>query len=120
MKPAEQYILNQEEPYRTILLQIQLIIEQSLPEAELKYKWKVPFYYAEDKPICYLNVSKGYVDVGFWAGGHFHRHLEHLNSENRKFVKSLRYFQVEDIQPNILSDLLMDAYDFRNVPFKAR
>ena len=120
MRPAEDYILRQEEPFRSILIQLQLIIEQHLPHAQLLFKWKVPFYYSDGKPICYLNVSKGYVDVGFWAGERFQRHLEHLNSENRKYVKSLRYYQVEDVIPTILADLLVDAYQFRNVPFKDR
>lgn len=112
--------MRQSEPFRSILLQIQVIVEQQLPDAELQYKWKIPVYYSDNKVICYLNVSKGYVDVGFWAGEQFHRHLDQLISEKRKFVKSLRYFQIEDIDPVVLVDLLEDAYNFRKVPFKAR
>ena len=43
MNPAEAYILRQEEPYKSILLQLQAIIEAVVPEAELLYKWKIPF-----------------------------------------------------------------------------
>ncbi len=120
MNPAERYILEQKEPFRSILLQVQLLIEATLPDPELLYKWKIPVYQSGGKIICYLNVSKGYVDVAFWAGEQFKRHQEHLQSTNRKFVRSLRYWKPEDIDPQVLTDLLEDAYEFRNVPFKAR
>ncbi len=58
MKPAESYILNQPEPYRAILLHIQMLIESSFPSVALKYKWKLPVYYLNDRPLCYLNVSQ--------------------------------------------------------------
>lgn len=38
MNPAEDYILNQPERYRSILLHVQVIIEHTIPEAELKFK----------------------------------------------------------------------------------
>ena len=58
MKPAEEYILSQPEPFRSILLHIQILIETSFPEVELQFKWKIPFYYLDNKPFCYLNPSK--------------------------------------------------------------
>ena len=65
MNPAEDYILNQPEPYRSMLMH--LLIEHTIPEAELKYKYKIPFYYIFGKPFCYFNAShkKQFVDVGF-------------------------------------------------------
>ena len=45
MNPAEDYILKQDEPFRSILLHLQIVIETTIPEVELMYKWKVPFYY---------------------------------------------------------------------------
>ena len=58
MKPAEAYILNQTEPYKTILLQLQVIIQSVAPNAEMLFKWKIPFYYCNGIPLCYLNQSK--------------------------------------------------------------
>jgi len=55
MKPAEVYILNQPEPYKGILLHLQLLIEGAFTDVELKYKYKIPFYYLNNKPFCYLN-----------------------------------------------------------------
>ncbi|NNL16854.1 MAG: DUF1801 domain-containing protein [Flavobacteriaceae bacterium] len=40
-------------------------MEQTIQDAELKLKWKVPFYYVDKRPVCYLDQSKDYVDVGF-------------------------------------------------------
>lgn len=58
MKPAENYILNQPEPFRSILLHLQILIEGNFPEVDLQFKWKIPFYYLDGKPFCYLNPSK--------------------------------------------------------------
>ena len=38
MKSAELYILNQSEPFKSILLHLQLLIETNFPEIELQYK----------------------------------------------------------------------------------
>jgi len=120
MNPAEAYILKQPEPYRSMLLHVQLIIEQSLPDPQLQYKWGIPVYSSGRKIICYLNVSKGYLDVAFWAGELFTKHQDKLISKDRKFVKSLRYFQLKDIDELVLIELLEEAYGFKDVPFKAR
>jgi len=39
MNPAEDYILNNPDPYRSILLHLQVVIEKIIPEAALKYKY---------------------------------------------------------------------------------
>ncbi|WP_432410144.1 DUF1801 domain-containing protein [Rasiella sp. SM2506] len=119
MNPAEAYILNKPEPFRTMLLILQLHIEQTLPDFDLKYKWKLPIYYSEECPICYLNVTKGYVDVCFWARTKFNVHLEVLISEKRKFVKSLRYYTLEDIDEEILIECLKEAYRTKTKGFTA-
>lgn len=58
MKPAEEYILKQKEPLQSILLHLQILIEVNFPEVALLYKWKLPFYYLNNKPFCYLNATK--------------------------------------------------------------
>jgi hypothetical protein len=115
MNPAEQYILNQEEPGKSILLHLQVLIESTLLDAVLLYKFKIPFYYIEGKqPFCYLNYTKGYVDICFWHGRHLSLHTEYLVSKGRKHMKSLRYFKPEDVDETILVDVLNEAYMFRN------
>ena len=108
MKPAEAYILSQEEPFKSILLHLQLIIEQNFPEVVLEFKWRIPFYYLDGNPFCFLNPSKKkkYVDVGFYGINGLEQYNDILISEGRKKVRSLRYTTIEDINSDILVDVL--------------
>lgn len=117
MNPAENYILNQSEPFRSILLHLQSLIERTVADVDLKYKYKIPFYYIEGKPFCYINQSKNYVDLGFWNGIYLTKHLSHLITEKRKVIKSLRYKSLEEIDNAILVELLQDAYVVRGKKF---
>tara|TARA_R110001592_G_scaffold89356_2_gene262786 strand:+ start:2308 stop:2655 length:348 start_codon:yes stop_codon:yes gene_type:complete len=111
LKPTEQYIINQPEPYRAILMHLQVIVENVIPEAELKYKYKIPFYYIYGKPFCYFNAShkRHYVDVGFVKGQQIQIHKDHLITENRKKMVSLRYISLESIDDSVLIDVLNSA-----------
>jgi len=122
MNPAEDYILNAQEPFRSILLHLQVIIAQTLPEVDLKYKWRLPCFYIGKSPICYLNVQqkKGYVDVGFWNSAHITKHPDKLISEKRKVVRSLRYTSLEEIDDQVLIAVLNDAYSVRMNGFYKR
>jgi hypothetical protein len=108
MKPAELYILNTPEPFKTMLMHLQILVESTVSEAELKYKWKIPVYYLGDKPLCYFNASlkKGYVDVAFWTSVDLSKFKKELVTENRKVVKSLRYFSLEEINEEVLIEIL--------------
>ena len=114
MNPAEAYILNQIEPFRSILLQLQIIIETTLPNPQMLYKYKIPFYYIDKKPFCYLNVTKGYVDLVFYHGTHLQKHFSFLETGGRKHMKSLRYKKIEDIQHTVLIETLEEAYSVRH------
>jgi hypothetical protein len=108
MKPAELYILNRPEPFRTMLMHLQILVESTIAEVELKYKWKIPVYYIGKKPLCYFNASikKGYVDVAFWTAVDLSKFDKHLITENRKVVKSLRYSSLEEINEEVLIEIL--------------
>ena len=117
MNPVEEYILQQPEPFKSMLLQLQVVIENTIPEVELLYKYRIPFYYIAGKPFCYLNVTKGYVDVGFWSSVHLTRHQESMITAGRKVMKSLRYYTPQDIQEEILIDVLQEAFKVRGKGF---
>ncbi|KAA1247194.1 DUF1801 domain-containing protein [Aquimarina sp. RZ0] len=117
MKPAEEYILNQPEPFRSILLHLQVIIEATLPEVELLFKWRVPFYYIGKSPICYLNVTKGYVDVGFWSAQYFTEYVDKLEADKRKYVMSIRYNSIAQIDEIVFIKLLQQANLYKNEKF---
>ena len=114
MNPAEEYILKQPEPYKSILLQLQVVFEHLFPEIELKYKYRIPFYYLKGKPFCYFNASrkKQFVDVGIVKGKQILIHTEHLVTEKRKVMASLRYKSVADIDNDILIEVLKEAASF--------
>jgi len=120
MNPSEEYILNQPEPFRSILLHLQTIIEQNVPEADLKYKYRIPFYYLNGKPFCYLNQAKDYVDLGFWNAAHLTVHLEYMTTAGRKIMRSLRYTSTEEIDHNILVAVLKDAYSVKDKKFYSK
>ncbi|MEM6687198.1 MAG: DUF1801 domain-containing protein [Bacteroidota bacterium] len=111
MNPAEAYIVNQPEPYKSILLELQVLIEHLLPTAELKYKYKIPFYYYKGKPFCYLNAShkRKYVDVGIVKGGEITVHPSHLVTKDRKKMASLRYKNVKHINNTLFFDVIKQA-----------
>ena len=108
MKPAEAYILNQPEPYRSILLHVQAVVEMTIPELDLLFKYKIPFYYWGKKPFLYLNVvpKKQFVDVAFMKGYELTLHQDQLTGEGRTLVKSLRYKGLEEIDNEVLVDLI--------------
>ena len=115
MKPAEQYILNQKEPFKSIMLHLQVVIETTLPDVVLLYKYKIPFYYVGAKrPFCYMACAKGYVDVCFWHGTHLTKHTDKLVSKGRKYMKSLRYFNADEVDEEILIEILKEAYSVKD------
>lgn len=118
MRPAEQYILSQPEPFKTMLLQAQVLVEQTLPEIDLLYKWRLPMYFIEKCPICFFNVTKGYFDICFWVRDSWEVHLDVLNNENRKFVRSLRYRNPEEMNAIHIIECVQEAYRTRKVGFK--
>lgn len=117
MKPAEAYILNQSEPYRSIIMHVQMLVEVTIPDGALLFKWHMPFFYVDKRPICYINQTKDYVDVVFWNAERFTEFTEFLVSDKRKRMKSLRYKSLDDIDDTVLVEILKQAYHFRAYKF---
>lgn len=117
MNPSEEYILNQPEPFRSILMHLQSVIEITITNVDLKYKYRVPFYYVDGKPFCYLNQAKDYIDVGFWHGIHLTKNVKFLTTAGRKTIKSLRYKSLEEINDKILIEVLQEAFEVRDKKF---
>ena len=93
MRPIDQYFLDQEEPYQSIMLYVRSVILRILPEVNERYSYNVPFYNIGKKPMLYLNILKGkdYVDVAFVHGVVFEKDFPILKNENnRKQVRSIQ------------------------------
>ena len=103
MKPAEAYILSKPEPFKSVLLELQVLIAHTAPEAELLHKWNLPFYYLNGKMFCFLNFRKRFVDLSFVYGTDLNDPNGHLVAgEGRKRLRSLRYNRVEDIDAEVI------------------
>ena len=100
-----------------MLLHLQLIIENTIPSLDLKFKYKILFYYLEGRPFCYLNQSKDYVDLGFWNAAHLTVNLEFMTTVQRKMMKSIRYKNLKEIDDKILVEILKDAYAVKDEKF---
>ena len=99
MNPAEQYILNQKEPYQSLMLYIRSVIKRTLPTIEEKYSYRIPFYHYERKPMIYLNVLKGtaFLDIAFVQGIKLQEDFPELKDyKNRKNVRSIQLKNLED------------------------
>ena len=118
MNPAEEHILKQIEPYKSIMMHLQVLMEYALPPADFLYKWRMPCYYIDNRSICYIPQSKDYVDVGFWHSAHLsEKRNNYLITENRKVVKSLRYRSVEDVNDIVFMSVLKEIVDLKGKGF---
>lgn len=113
MKPADLYIINQPEPYRSILLHLVAVLEVTLKESyQLECKWNVPYMYYKGRPFCFLNAShkRQYVDLGFSRGFKLQKHQDVLVADGgRNTMKSLRYRSLEEIDNDVLVDVIREA-----------
>lgn len=111
MKLSDEYIFRQPEPYQAIMLHLVSVINKTIPDVILNFKWGIPYFYFNNKPFCYLapNHKKGFVDLGFAKGFKLKNNQEFLISENRNTVKSLRYFDLENINHDILLAVINEA-----------
>ncbi len=112
MNPVEQHILNQIEPYQSIMLYMRFVVFKTLPTIEEKYSYKIPFFNIHKKPLLYLNILKGtdYVDIAFVQGVLLEKKYPELkNHANRKQVRSLQVKSLEDFDELRFTQLLKDA-----------
>ncbi len=89
MSAVENFILDLNEPQRSIMIQLHELIN-SFPEITPVIKWKTPVYYTS-KYICYLNAFKrnDKVEICFVNGSLLDDPNGLLESRNRKIVKGL-------------------------------
>ncbi len=111
MKITDEYIYRQPEKYQAILMHLISVFEQEIPELKLLFKWGMPYFYYNKRPFCYLvpNHKKGFVDAGFSRGYKLKRNQDCLIGEKRNTMKSLRYYDLEEIDNTILVDVIKEA-----------
>ena len=111
MKLTDEYIYLQPEKYQAILLHLISIFKREIPDLEMHFKWGMPYLYYKKRMFCYLisNSKKGFVDAGFARGFQLKGNQEFLVDEKRNTVKSLRYYNLEEIDNTILIDVIREA-----------
>jgi len=112
MNPVEQYLFDQKEPYKSIMLYVRSVILKSFPEVEEKFKYNIPFYHHNKKPMCYLNILRGtnYVDVAFVQGVFLQDKFSQLKeNKNRKQVRSIQVKSIKDFDESMFIGLLKEA-----------
>lgn len=112
MNPVEQHILNQPEPYQSLLLYVRSVIKKTLPSIEEKYSYKIPFYHFDKKPLLYLNVLKGtdFLDIAFVQGFLLQEKFPELHDyKNRKNVRSIQIKSLDSFDEAQFVLLLKEA-----------
>ena len=97
MNLVKKYILDWIQSCKSIILQLQILIASTNIKLELRHKWRPSYYYLHENPFSFLNVTKGYADIGIRVGAH----LNHIVSENWNVMKSFRYPSIKEIDAKI-------------------
>lgn len=60
--------------------------------------------------LCFINVRKGFVDLGFVYGTQLNKYQQYLVAgEKRKQLRSMRFQTLEDIDPLVVEEILLHA-----------
>lgn len=97
------YIERQTLDNQLILYVLRDLILSFNPLIEERFSYKIPFYYFNKKPLCYLNVNKkGFVDLGFTKGYLMVDIFKVLQSQHLKQVRHLTFENVEMIEMAVI------------------
>jgi hypothetical protein len=112
MNPAEEYILRQKEPFQSILLCIRDIVLASNDDIQEQFKYGLPFYRFNEKPLCYFNVpkNKNRVDICFWKGFELEDKHQILHARDRKMIKCVEIYSLEEINIKGIVSLLKESF----------
>ncbi|RZK41959.1 MAG: DUF1801 domain-containing protein [Pedobacter sp.] len=109
----DNFYLKQEPSIRDCLLALKTIILNYDEQISAEFKYKLPFFYYNGKPLCYFWKHKIYKQpyIGFVDG----ILMEHpsLLREKRARMKILLINQEMDIQIDIIHSLLAQAINFQ-------
>jgi len=109
-----------------IVLFLQDLISQSIPDIKVKLSYNVPFFY-KNRNICLIwpgavpwgKVPKSGVELAFTNGHLLKDKHNYLIKGNRKQVYNRIFYSVDEIDVNIIEDLLQEAYQL-DLSFKKK
>jgi len=109
-----------------IVLFLQDLISQSIPDIKVKLSYNVPFFY-KNRNICLIwpgsvpwgKVPKSGVELAFTNAHLLEDKHNYLVKGNRKQVYNRIFYSVDEIDVNIIEDLLQEAYQL-DLSFKKK
>lgn len=108
MQNVEDYILNQKSEIADIMQYLRHIIHSCSPKITESIKYRIPCFDG-NKMICYFNIVKNGVDLGFSRGYELSNIQGLLNGKDRNTVKSIFISSIKDIDENVLREIINEA-----------
>lgn len=113
MQELDLFYLNKEEPVKGCLLFLRKFIPQLYSGIQEKYKYRLPFFYFQNKMFCYLWIDKkdGFPYIGVVDG----LLIEHpaLEKGDRKRMKILKFDPNEEVPVDDIREVLMQSIALR-------
>lgn len=109
---ADFWIEDLDAQLRPIAEALRTVILDAAPGIVEEYKYRVPFYYFAGKPMCYLNVHKNGIDVGFWDGRYMQDDFGLFEDRGKKMVRHLHFTTREEVFSEHLLSMIFQAVDF--------
>ncbi|MFY8000351.1 MAG: DUF1801 domain-containing protein [Candidatus Kapaibacteriota bacterium] len=85
---ADEYFALLNEPQKSIALEARALVLSTEPDIQEEMKYGVPFYVRQGM-ICYLNVNKSGVMLGFMSGTQMSDSFELFSGKSLKLVRHI-------------------------------
>ena len=109
MQRVDDYILQLTPDKKEIYIILRDFIRETVPEITERISYGIPFFYL-NRPFAYLHQNKNDgVDLSFPSGHLLSNAHKALEKRDRKFVRTLHYKSVQDIDLEILKEVLLEA-----------
>lgn len=116
MHNIQNYIDNCDSLFIPIVIRIRSIIKSTIPDIEEKLSYGVPFFYHHG-PLCYINVRKKCIDLGFTKGYALSNKQGVLESKNRKQVPTISFYNESEIDELTIKEILFKAATLNEFKF---
>lgn len=115
------------EEQQKLVLRLKDLILETIPGCTEKMSYNVPFYHVHTR-VCYLwpaaipwgNVPLEGVTLGFCQGWLLHDEIGYLDKGNRKQVYTKTFYDVKDIDADLVQAYLMEAALVNETTSKAK
>ncbi|MFA6277527.1 MAG: DUF1801 domain-containing protein [Pedobacter sp.] len=109
LNDLDNFYFNYEEPTRSCLLALREVILKHNAQIKAEWKYKLPFFYFNRKPLCYLWLHKTYKNpyIGFVDGNLIND--ADLLKEKRSRIKILLIDKNDDLPIEKINHILTQA-----------